>query len=106
MKEMVSNNGNPTKKFYEKKFNVNKIKKYYSFFDKTRNGFLGLTEKVNDAMALRDLDSVVNENGNLVNKYPDDFSMWYIGYLNEETGDFKSEPRKVGEAKEYVKTEN
>lgn len=105
MKSMVTNNGNPTREFYEKPIMSVQKKKHYALLDKTRGAYLPMSEKINDAVALRDFDTIVNEKGNLVNKYPNDFEMWYMGYFNEETGEFTNEKKKIGEAKEYIREE-
>lgn len=106
LKEKVEKTGLTGADFKTAKFDVKKLDKYYALYDKTSKTFLQLTKHGNNAVALRSLDALVNSREeNMVKKYPDDYSMYLIGYLNEETGEFTQEKTKIGEAAEYVKNE-
>lgn len=55
----------------------------------------------NDAMAVRVLTDLVNEEGSEINKHPEDFSVFHIGeYENNHAELVPCEPRQVARAHE------
>ena len=82
--------------------NAKRVKKLYAIFDRQRMAYLAIMEKPNHAVALRDFDSIAKDKSGLVNRYPEDFAMYYLGTMDEETGELTSEKQKIGEAKDYI----
>jgi hypothetical protein len=60
-------------------------------------------------LALRSFEGLVNDDKTLINSYPEDFSLYYIGNLSDsdgryfvETSDESRVPVLVGRALDYV----
>lgn len=67
----------------------------------------------NDMLALRAFEGIVNDDKMLIKKYPEDFTLYYIGNLGDSDGRYYVEncdesriPVMVGRAIEYVQTVN
>lgn len=59
----------------------------YAFFDKKMNTFNNyLFLAPNDATAIRTMYDYYMDGGSLISKHPDDFSLYALGYFNNETG--------------------
>ena len=65
----------------------------------------------NDMLALRAFEGIVNDDKMLIKKYPEDFSLYYVGNLGDGDGRYYVEncdepriPILVGRAIEYVET--
>lgn len=81
--------------------------KLYSLFDKRTEKFMAPQVKINNGHALRDLETIVKDKNSLVHLFPNDFEMWYLGFMEEDTGILHNEnAMKIGEAKDYVEAEN
>lgn len=65
-----------------------RVKEYYAIYDKCRKAYLGLMEKPNVKCAIRDFEIMTKDKNSLLNKSPEDFALYKIGDLNEETGEF------------------
>ena len=62
-----------------------------------------------EMLALRAVEGLVNDDKTLINSYPEDFSLYYIGNLNDRDGRYYIEncdesriPVMVGRAVDYV----
>lgn len=81
----------------------------YSIYDNKAEQFSPPQVYHNDMLALRGFEGLVNDDKMLVNKYPEDFSLYYIGNLGDSDGRYYIEssdesrvPVLVGRAVDYV----
>lgn len=81
----------------------------YSIYDSKAEQFSPPQVYHNDMLALRAFEGIVNDDKMLIKKYPEDFSLYYIGNLSDsdgryfvETSDESRVPVLVGRAVEYV----
>lgn len=81
----------------------------YSIYDSKAEQFSPPQVYHNDMLALRAFEGIVNDDKMLIKKYPEDFSLYYIGNLSDsdgryfvETSDESRVPVLVGRAIEYV----
>lgn len=81
----------------------------YSIYDSKAEQFSPPQVYHNDMLALRAFEGIVNDDKMLIKKYPEDFSLYYIGNLGDcdgryyvSTGDESHIPVLVGRAIEYV----
>lgn len=81
----------------------------YSIYDSKAEQFSPPQVYHNDMLALRAFEGIVNDDKMLIKKYPEDFSLYYIGNLSDsdgryfvETSDELRVPVLVGRAIEYV----
>lgn len=83
----------------------------YSIYDSKAEQFSPPQVYHNDMLALRAFEGIVNDDKMLIKKYPEDFSLYYIGNLGDSDGRYYVEnrdescvPIMVGRAVEYVQT--
>ena len=81
----------------------------YSIYDSKAEQFSPPQVYHNDMLALRAFEGIVNDDKMLIKKYPEDFSLYYIGNFGDsdgryfvETSDESRVPVLVGRAIEYV----
>lgn len=81
----------------------------YSIYDSKAEQFSPPQAYHNDMLALRAFEGIVNDDKMLIKKYPEDFSLYYIGNLGDSDGCYYVEnsdetrvPVLVGRAVEYV----
>lgn len=81
----------------------------YSIYDSKAEQFSPPQVYLNDMLALRAFEGIVNDDKMLIKKYPEDFTLYYIGNLNDSNGRYYIEncdesciPVMVGRAIEYV----
>lgn len=81
----------------------------YSIYDNKAEQFSPPQVYHNDMLALRAFEGLVNDDKMLINTYPEDFSIYYIGNLGDSDGRYyienPDEPRVpvlVGRAVDYV----
>ena len=81
----------------------------YSIYDSKAEQFSPPQVHHNDMLALRAFESLVNDDKTLINSYPEDFSLYYIGNLGDTDGRYYVEnpdetrvPVLVGRAVDYV----
>lgn len=81
----------------------------YSIYDSKAEQFSPPQVYHNDMLALRAFEGLVNDDNTLIKKYPEDFSLHYVGNLGDsdgryfvETSDESRVPVLVGRAVEYV----
>jgi len=75
--------------------------KIYSVRDKRANEYGQPMAMPTDAHAVRSFQQEVNRTdpGNMLNQYPEDFAIYYVGYFNSETGTItESGPQLLMEA--------
>lgn len=82
----------------------------YSIYDMKAEQFSPPQVYHNDLLALRAFEGLVNDDKTLINNYPEDFSLYYIGNLGDSDGRYYIEssdesrvPILVGRAVDYVK---
>lgn len=82
----------------------------YSIYDSKAEQFSPPQVYHNDMLALRAFEGIVNDDKMLIKKYPEDFSLYYIGNLSDSDGCYYVEncdesrvPILIGRAIEYVK---
>lgn len=83
----------------------------YSIYDSKAEQFSPPQVYHNDMLALRAFEGIVNDDKMLIKKYPEDFTLYYIGNLGDSDGRYYLEncdesriPVMVGRAIEYVQT--
>ena len=83
----------------------------YSIYDSKAEQFSPPQVYHNDMLALRAFEGIVNDDKMLIKKYPEDFTLYYIGNLGDSDGCYYVEncdesrvPVMVGRAIEYVQT--
>lgn len=81
----------------------------YSIYDNKAEQFSPPQVYHNDMLALRAFEGLVNDDKTLINTYPEDFSLYYIGNIGDSDGRYciegSDEPRVpilVGRAIDYV----
>lgn len=81
----------------------------YSIYDLKAEQFSPPQVYHNDMLALRGFESLVNDNKTLINSYPEDFSLYYVGNLGDTDGRYYIDgpdetrvPVLVGRALDYV----
>lgn len=83
----------------------------YSIYDSKAEQFSPPQVYHNDMLALRAFEGIVNDDKMLIKKYPEDFSLHYVGNLGDTNGRYYIDdsdetrvPILVGRAIEYVQT--
>lgn len=81
----------------------------YSIYDSKAEQFSPPQVYHNDMLALRGFESIVNDDKMLIKKYPEDFTLYYVGNLSDSDGRYYVEncdesrvPILIGRAIEYV----
>lgn len=81
----------------------------YSIYDNKAEQFSPPQVYHNDMLALRAFEGLVNDDKTLINSYPEDFSLYYVGNLGDIDGRYYIEcsdesriPALVGRAVDYV----
>lgn len=81
----------------------------YSIYDSKAEQFSPPQVYHNDMLALRAFEGLVNDDKMLINSYPEDFSIYYIGNISDTDGRYYLEssdesrvPILVGRALDYV----
>ena len=81
----------------------------YSIYDSKAEQFSPPQVYHNDMLALRAFEGIVNDDKMLINKYPEDFSIHYVGNLGDTNGRYYIDgsdetrvPVLVGRAVDYV----
>lgn len=81
----------------------------YSIYDSKAEQFSPPQVYHNDMLALRAFEGIVNDDKMLIKKYPEDFSLYYVGNLGDSDGcyyidssDKTRVPTLVGRAVDYV----
>lgn len=82
----------------------------YSIYDNKAEQFSPPQVYHNDMLALRAFEGLVNDDETLINSYPEDFSLHYVGNLGDTNGRYYIDgsdetrvPILVGRAVDYVK---
>jgi hypothetical protein len=58
---------------------------------------------MNDTVAIRSFEAATLDPSTQFNKYPGDFSMYYIGGYNIESGELtKEEPKQIANASQFI----
>lgn len=83
----------------------------YSIYDSKAEQFSPPQVYHNDMLALRAFEGIVNDDKMLIKKYPEDFTLYYLGNLDDSDGRYYVENRDeshlpivVGHAIEYLQT--
>ena len=58
----------------------------YSIYDSKSKAFSQPFSSANDQVAIRQFTTLASEQGNNVNKFPEDFSLHHIGEFDDSTG--------------------
>lgn len=82
----------------------------YSIYDNKAEQFSPPQVYHNDMLALRAFEGLVNDDKTLINSYPEDFSLHYVGNLGDSDGRYYIDdsdetrvPALIGRAVDYVK---
>lgn len=83
----------------------------YSIYDSKAEQFSPPQVYHNDMLALRAFEGIVNDDNMLICKYPEDFTLFFVGNLGDSDGRYYVEtcdesrvPILIGRAIEYVQT--
>lgn len=83
----------------------------YSIYDDKAEQFSPPQVYLNDMLALRSFQGIVNDDKMLIKKYPEDFSLYYIGNIGDTDGCYYIEhcdesriPVLVGRAIDYLES--
>lgn len=81
----------------------------YSIYDEKAEQFSPPQVYHNDMLALRAFEGLVNDDQMLINSYPEDFSIYYLGNIGDTNGRYYTEssdesrvPILLGRAVDYV----
>lgn len=81
----------------------------YSVYDSKAEQFSPPQTYHNDMLALRGFEAIVNDDKMLIKKYPEDFSLYYVGNFSDTDGRYHVEhcdesrvPVLIGRAVDYV----
>lgn len=81
----------------------------YSIYDSKAEQFSPPQVYHNDMLALRAFENIVNDDKMLINSYPEDFSIYYLGNISDTDGRYYIEssdesrvPILLGRAVDYV----
>ena len=81
----------------------------YSIYDDKAEQFSPPQVYHNDMLALRAFQGIVNDDKMLIKKYPEDFSLYYVGNIGDSDGLYYIEhcdesliPKIVGRAIDYL----
>lgn len=81
----------------------------YSIYDDKAEQFSPPQVYHNDMLALRSFQGIVNDDKMLIKKYPEDFSLYYVGSIGDSDGLYHVEhidasrlPKLVGRAIDYL----
>lgn len=81
----------------------------YSIYDDKAEQFSPPQVYLNDMLALRAFQGIVNDDKMLIKKYPEDFSLYYVGNIGDSDGRYYIEhcdesriPVLVGRAIDYL----
>lgn len=81
----------------------------YSIYDDKAEQFSPPQVHHNDMLALRAFQGIVNDDKMLIKKYPEDFSLYYVGSIGDSDGRYYVEccdesliPKLVGRAIDYL----
>lgn len=81
----------------------------YSIYDEKAEEFSPPQVYHNDMLALRAFQGIVNDDKMLIKKYPEDFSLYYVGNIGDSDGHYYVEhydvsciPKMVGRAIDYL----
>ena len=80
----------------------------YSIYDDKAEQFSPPQVYHNDMLALRAFQGIVNDDKMLIKKYPEDFSLYYVGNIGDSDGRYYIEhceasiPKMVGRAIDYL----
>lgn len=81
----------------------------YSIYDSKAEQFSPPQVYHNDMLALRAFEGIVNDDKMLINTYPEDFSLYYVGNIGDSDGRYYTEssdesrvPVLVGRALDYA----
>lgn len=81
----------------------------YSIYDDKAEQFSPPQVYHNDMLALRAFQGIVNDDKMLIKKYPEDFSLYYVGNIGDSDGRYYTEhcdeariPKMVGRAIDYL----
>ena len=66
------------------------IKKMFAIKDVKMNIYMEPWFRRDVPLAIRDFRQIANDDKNQINQYPQDFELWELGQLDDETGEFKS----------------
>lgn len=83
----------------------------YSIYDDKAEQFSPPQVYHNDMLALRSFQGIVNDDKMLIKKYPEDFSLYYVGSIGDSDGHYYVEhcdesriPKLVGRAIDYLES--
>ena len=75
------------------------IKRTYTLYDSTAQIFMRPFEALNDGDAIRLFTTWINDDKNEtnINKYPQQFGLWYLGDFDDKTGTYTqdSQPKEI-----------
>lgn len=76
-------------------------KKLYGVKD-TLIGFCETMTGMNDGMMIRNFGMIAKDKNTMIGKFPENFELWKLGNIDEKTGEYEPDLRKIAEAKDYT----
>lgn len=78
----------------------------YAIKDVKVNSFTRPFFHQHDALAVREFDSLVNDEKTQFNTYPAEFELWKIGTINQVTSELKNDKKMIIQATSVLKENN
>lgn len=88
------------------KSNARRTRKLYAIYDEAKQAFINIMEKDNDKVAIRDFKVMANNPQSLICMAPEEFKLYELGAMDEETGELLSNKRLVANAEDYKEVKN
>lgn len=74
--------------------------------DRQMNAFAAPMAVPTRGIAIRSFSEEVNNPQSPLHKHANDYSLWQLGYFNDETGEMVNEKEKLGEATDYKQNQS
>lgn len=75
----------------------------YAIKDVKVNSFTRPFFHQHDALAVREFDTLVNDEKTHFNTYPSEFELWRIGTINQNTAELKNDMKMIIQATSVIK---
>lgn len=95
-----------TEKNFSEGSNARRTRKLYAIYDEAKQAFINIMEKDNDKVAIRDFKVMANNPQSLICMAPEEFKLYELGAMDEETGELLENKRLVANAEDYKEVKN
>jgi hypothetical protein len=77
--------------------------KLFSIYDGAAKCFLTPFSMRSQGEAIRAFGDSVGDSSQMISKHPEDFTLWFLGVFDEETGDFNTgAPERISKGLDFV----